>query len=118
MLVLLFSFFKNLKRHVNFPNRRVDIACLQIAFTNIFEAKVRPSCRSRSSGKLAIEYVLGNSSVVHAAYMASYSRLCKDILVWDMVLLGDAQNPSEARCCVCALVGSRGSKSRYHRVSC
>ena len=27
---------------------------------------------------------------------ARYSRLCKAILVWDMVLPGDVQNPSEA----------------------
>ena len=54
----------------NFPICRVDIACLEILFTNIYEAKIRPSCRSSSSGKLAIEYVSRNSFVIHAAYMA------------------------------------------------
>ena len=32
------------------------------------------SCRSRSSGKLAIEYVLRNSSVVRAAYTAKLAQ--------------------------------------------
>ena len=44
--------------------------CAQISFTNNFEAKVRPSCWSSSNGKLAVQYVLRNSSVLHAAYMA------------------------------------------------
>ena len=94
----------------SFPTCKVDIACLQISFTNIFETKVRHSCWSGSRGKLAVEYVLRNSPVIHTADMAKpgkpslteqgkharYSRLCEDILVWDSVLPGDAQNPSEA----------------------
>ena len=49
---------------------RVDIACLHILFTNNFEAKARPSYRSSSSGKLAVQYVLRNLSVLHRVYMA------------------------------------------------
>ena len=44
--------------------------CAQISFANNFEAKVRPSCWSSSNGKLAVQYVLRNSSVLHAVYMA------------------------------------------------
>ena len=44
---------------------------------NNFEAKARHSYRSSSSGKLDVQYVLMNSSVLHAAYMAkpAYSSL-------------------------------------------
>lgn len=35
-----------------FSTSKVDIACLQISLTNIFETKGRPSCRSSSSCKL------------------------------------------------------------------
>ena len=44
---------------------------------NNFEAKARHSYRSSSSAKLAVQYVLMNSSVLHAAYMAkpAYSSL-------------------------------------------
>ena len=72
------------------PNLQVDISCFKISFTNIFEMKGRASYSSSSSGKLAVEYFLKNSSVLHAAGMAKppqpslteqgertrYSRLC------------------------------------------
>ena len=35
-------------------------------------------------------------SVTEQGEHARYSRLCQDILVWDTVLPGDAQNPSKA----------------------
>ena len=54
----------------SFPTCRVDISCFKISFPNIFEMKGRASCSSNSSGKLAVEYVLKNSSVLHAAGMA------------------------------------------------
>ena len=46
-----------------FSTYKVDTACLQISLTNIFETKGRPSCRSSSSWKLTVEYVLRNSPV-------------------------------------------------------
>ena len=72
--------------------------------------KNRPSCRSGTSGKLAIQHILGDLTILHVTEMtkpvqaplgkqgrhAWYSHLNQDVLVWDMVLPGDAQNPSEA----------------------
>ena len=72
--------------------------------------KNRPSCRSGANGKLALQHTLGDLAILHAANMTKpvqaplgtqgkhtwYSNLSQDILVWDMVLPGDAQNPSKA----------------------
>ena len=71
--------------------------------------KNRLSHRSGASGKLAIQHILGDLALLHAADMtkpvhsplgkqdkhAWYSCLSQDILVWDTVLPDDAQNPSE-----------------------
>ena len=46
-----------------FPTCKVDIACLQISLTNIFETKGSPFCRSSSSSMLTVEYALRNSPV-------------------------------------------------------
>ena len=51
----------------SFPACWIDVACLQISFTDVFEVKNRPSCRSRASCKLSIQYVLGDSSILHVA---------------------------------------------------
>ena len=81
----------------------IDVAWLQIPFTDVFEVKNRPSCRSGASGKLTIQHVLGDSSILHVAdgtkavqaplgkqsKHAWYSCLSQDILVWDRVLPGD-----------------------------
>ena len=93
----------------SFPAYWIDDACLQISFTYVFEAKNMPSCRSGASGKLSIQHVLGDSSILHAADVtkpaqvplgkqskhAWYSCLSQDVLVWNIVLPGDAQNLSE-----------------------
>ena len=71
--------------------------------------KNRPYSRSGASSKLSMQHVLGDSSILHVADMtkpvqvplgkqskhAWYSCLSQDTLVWDTVLSGDAQNPSE-----------------------
>ena len=93
----------------SFPACWIDVACLQISFTDVFEVKNRPSSRPGASGKLTVQRVLGNLAILHAADMtkpaqvplgkqgkhAWYCCLSLDIFVWDTVLPGDAQNPSE-----------------------
>ena len=78
-------------------------------FTDVFEAKNRPSCRSGARGKLNIQHAVGDSSILHAADVTNtvqvplgkqgkhawYSCLSQDVLVWDMALPGAAQNPSD-----------------------
>ena len=87
----------------------IDVACIQISFTDVFDVKNRPSCRSWASGKLTIQHVLWDLSILHVADVtmpaqaplgkqskhAWYSCLSQEVLVWDMVLPGDAQNLSE-----------------------
>ena len=94
----------------SFPTCWIDVAYLQISFTDVFEVKNRPSCRSGDSSKLTIQHVLGDLAILHAADMtkpvqaplgkqgkhAWYSHPSQDIPVLDMVLAGDVQNPSEA----------------------
>ena len=52
-----------------FPVCWVDVACLHISFTDIFVPENRPSSRSGSSSQLAIQYVLGDSAILHAPDM-------------------------------------------------
>ena len=82
----------------SFPSCRVDIACFQISFTNFYETTRRPPAGLVPVAQLAVEYVLRNPPVLHAADMAkpaqpslneqgergSYSRLCQKIIVWDI----------------------------------
>ena len=114
----------------------IDVACLQISFTDVFEAENRLSCRSGASGELTIQHVLGDSSILHAADVtkpaqaplgkqskhAWYSCLSQDILVWEMVLPGDAQNPSEVEQVDSIesvfLGGSTESMPHCHRAAC
>ena len=58
------------------PNPQAGLYCVpSISFTNIFETKDRPSYRSSSSGKLAIEYVLRNPPVLNEADMAKPANM-------------------------------------------
>ena len=58
------------------PNLQAGLYCLpSISFTNIFETKDRPSYRSSSSGKLAVEYVLRNPPVLYEADMAKPANM-------------------------------------------
>ena len=84
-------------------------ACLQISFTDISEVKSSVSCRSGASDKLTVQHVLGDLALLHAADMTKpvqaplgkqgkhtwFPFLSQDILVWEMVLPGDAQNLSK-----------------------
>ena len=73
--------------------------CAQISFTNNFEAKVRPSCWSSSNGNLVVQYVLRNSSVLHADYMAKPAQPYLN------------EQGQHARCPTCARTSLFGTRS-------
>ena len=88
----------------------VDVACLQVSLTNVFVAEDRPSCRSGACCELAIQHALRDATIIHAPDVsepaqaslsqqsehARDSSLLQDCLVWNAVLSGDDQIPSEA----------------------
>ena len=59
----------------SFPACWIDVACLQILFTDVFEAQNRPSCRSGISGKLTIQHVHGDSAILHVADMTKTAQV-------------------------------------------
>ena len=88
----------------------VDVACIQVSFTNVFVAKERPSCWSGACCELAKQHVLRDAIINHAPEVsepaqaslsqqsehARNSCLLQDCLVCDAVLTGDDQNPETA----------------------
>ena len=49
----------------SFPACWIDAACLQMSFKDVFEAKNRPACRSGASGRLTIQHVPWDSSIIN-----------------------------------------------------
>ena len=113
-----------------FSTYKVDTACLQISLTNIFETKGRPSCRSSSSWKLTVEYVLRNSPVPSQLTRLWRTRSTYEVLppelghpyLWLGLVswcLKSFWGSADGGRWVCVLGGqSRGSRSLYRRAAC
>ena len=56
------------------PVPEVDVESLHVPLADIAEAELRAACSSLSSSKLAVEDILGDSSILHTADVAEPAK--------------------------------------------